>query len=100
MNKIPVFVFKTNPGQVGNGIYSMIACFTNLGVHVPFTFEAHSENEYMKHVGIPFQCNGYCEGRNGHMEDFAKPRHDSTYEVKEIVDKALVFGQTLKTNNI
>lgn len=100
MKKIPVFVFKTNPGQVGNGTYSVIACFPTLGVHVPFTFEAHSENEYLKFVGIPFQCDNSCEGSNGHMEDFAKERHHSSYEVKEIAGKALVFNHITKTNDI
>lgn len=98
MKKIPVFVFKTDPEQVGNGIYSMVACFTNLGVHVPYTFLAHSENEYLQSVGEPILCDSSCEHRRGHMEDFSKERHHSSYEVQKIIDGAKSFHLPDKFN--
>ena len=88
MAKIDVFVWKTDPGQVGNGIYSMVACFMAMGVHVPFTFEAHSENEYLQNVGNPVACDGSCKNRDGNLEDFGASRHDSSYDVTRIVERA------------
>ena len=70
--KIPVFVYKKNSDQEGNGHYSMVACFVALGVHVPFAFYAHSENEYLKSVGKPIPCDGSCEYYEGSIKDFGE----------------------------
>ncbi len=93
--KIPVFVYKENPGQFGNGKYSMIACFVTLGVHVPFTFYAHSENEYLESVGKPVPCDGSCEHYDGSMKDFGEERDntDTGYSVKKIVESANSFSE-------
>lgn len=64
------YVFKVNQRQCGNGTYQMIACFPSLGVHVPYTFEAHSENECLQSVGKPIPCDDSCTHGLGHMENF------------------------------
>ncbi len=94
--RIPVFIFKKNPQQIGNGIYSMVACFPILEVHVPFTFEAHSENEYLQTVGKPTKCNGTCKHYHGRIDDFSEERHETDYSVESIVEKARAFA---KRNN-
>jgi hypothetical protein len=94
MDRIPVNVYKVNPKQFGDGIYSMIACFINLRVHVPFTFFAHSENEYVESVGDPVPCDGTCRHR-GHMEDFAIARHRTDYSVERIITAANDFGHII-----
>lgn len=91
MKKTLAFVYKVDPTQVGNGIYPMVACFPALGVHVPYTFEAHSENEYLESVGEPTPCDGSCANRHGEMEDFSQERHDSSHGVEKIVAAALSF---------
>lgn len=90
MNYMPVFVFKTSD-QVGNGLYSMTACFVALGVHVPFVFEAHSENRYLKEVQEPIPCDGSCKHYSGHIEDFSEKRGDSDHGVSAIIKKAHGF---------
>ena len=81
--RIPAFVFKEDPGQFGDGTYSMVACFPALGVHVPFTIYAHSENEYLRAIGEPTECDGSCESQHhGHLEDFSKEGHVYDYNKK------------------
>lgn len=92
--KIPVFVYKKNSDQEGNGHYSMVACFVALGVHVPFAFYAHSENEYLKSVGKPIPCDGSCEYYEGSIKDFGEKRDDADgYSVKEIIESANSFSE-------
>lgn len=88
---MPVFTWKVDQDQCGNGLYQMVACFTGLAVHVPFIFEAHSENEYLRTVGKPIPCDGSCKHHQGMLEDFAEERHHSSYEVGKIVAKALAY---------
>lgn len=83
-----VFVMKQDFRQVGDGIYPMVACFLDLGVHVPYWFEAHSENEYIHEVGEPIKCDGSCIGPLGRIKDWSKEGHDSSHARKPIVDKA------------
>jgi hypothetical protein len=91
MNEMPVITYQAGEKHVGNGIYSMIACFRRMGVHVPYTFEAHSENEYLETVGEPFPCDGSCKLHRDNREDFAKQRHDSSHSVQRIIDAAMSF---------
>ena len=92
MKKMPAFTYKLNPGQIGNGIYAMVACFPTLEVHVPFTFTAHSENEYLQDVGEAIPCDGSCKHYTGTMEDFCEERHHTSYSVRGIVKKATAYA--------
>lgn len=87
---IPVFIFKRND-QVGNGVYQMTACFIGVNVHVNFSFEAHSENEYLLSAHKATACDGSCERYFGKLENYAKPRHDSQYGVEPILEKFSSF---------
>lgn len=89
---IPVLTYKVDPDQRGNGRYQMVACFTDLAVHVPFVFEAHSENDCLRGVGEPTPCDGSCKHHRGSkMDDFSVGRHHTNYAVDEIVAKALAY---------
>lgn len=84
--RVPVFVFEINPAeQIGNGIYSTVACFTNLGIHVPFI----SDGRRVPSVGEPTPCDNSCEYHLGHMEDFSKERHHCSFEIQRIVTDAV-----------
>ncbi|MBT4277435.1 hypothetical protein HOD96_01675 [Candidatus Falkowbacteria bacterium] len=91
VNKIPVFIFKQDSSQVGRGSYKMIACFVNLGIHVPYVATFHGGEGYLTEVNTPFACDGICEQTWGTMEDWSKERSDREYPVKPIVETALVF---------
>lgn len=101
MSRIPVFVYERGDsiGQVGNGNYGLMACFVKKGVHVPFSIYCHSENEYINSVGKATACNGDCDSYTGHMKDWSKERCDSSYTVKEIIEKANKFKARKKTKN-
>jgi hypothetical protein len=99
--KIKAFVFKKNPGQVGGGYYSLIACFPELGVHVHFTMYAHSENEYLDSLGKAVLCDGSCEeakkrkkGKGISYNNFRR-EHDSDYNRTRIIEKAITFYRKL-----
>jgi hypothetical protein len=95
--KINVFVYKESPSQFGNGLYCMVACFLDLNVHVPFTIEAHSENEYLKNVGKAISCDGSCGSRAGHTADFSvESAISSNYSRMPIVNKAKAFSKKVE----
>lgn len=91
--KFSVFVWKKNRGQVGTGIYPMVACFVVLDVHVPFTVSVFSpsETEYLEEWDKAIQCDKSCRHAQGCMDDFSEERRDGQYLVKPIVDAALAF---------
>lgn len=90
MIETPVFVWKTDSGQVGRGLYPMVGCFIGIGVHVPFTFETHGEDKVLQDVGEPVKCDRSCMNHPGHLEDFGPSikRLDSDYGVSRIVERA------------
>lgn len=90
--KIRVIVFKEDPDQIGNGHYKMLACFIELGVHIPYTIYVHSENIYVDDIGKPTTCDSSCESRHGKIEDWSKERHRTDHDVKRIIEKATTFS--------
>ena len=90
-NKYLAFVWNTCSRQAGDGIYKMVACFPTKGAHVPFSFEAHSENDYLRIVEKAIACDGSCKGIAGSMEDFELKRHHTSYEAGPIVEAADAF---------
>ena len=90
--RIPVFEYKKNPQQVGNGAYHMTACFCAIGVHVDYIFYAHSGNEYLEEISEPTVCDGSCEGHPGQMRDFSEEPHHTRCNVSEIVKIAMAFA--------
>jgi hypothetical protein len=88
--KLPVFVFKKLPRQMGDGYYKLTACFVKLGIHITYTIYCHSENEYLESIERPKLCDDSC-CTIGHMEDFNRKRSDSEYAVKKLIDLAKLF---------
>lgn len=86
--RTPVFVYKLDPSQSGNGIYRMVACFPTLEVHVLFTFLAHSENDYLQDVGEETPCDGSCERYKGFLR-----RQHTDYDVGKIIEKAMAYAE-------
>ena len=95
MEIIPACVYGIND-QIGDGVYHMIACFPNWGVHVPFTFIAHSENEYLKNVGEPTPCDGSCSIYSKNLKDFSRQTDNTGYERAAIVEKAEAFYKNMQ----
>ena len=83
--KMPAYVFKDEPWRIGDGLYHMTACFPTLGVHVPYTFFAHSENEYFKDVGEAMPCDGSCEQRQG--------SYHTSFEKEKVIEKAMAYAE-------
>jgi hypothetical protein len=95
-NEIPVCVWKKDPKQSGQGNYSMVACFRERHVHVPFTFTTYfADSSYMERletVGTPVACDGSCTNQLASPEDFGEVRDADLHEVQPIIDAARSFA--------
>ncbi|MBP7822549.1 MAG: hypothetical protein KA034_01915 [Candidatus Moranbacteria bacterium] len=92
------FVYKTDPSQVGSGLYQLVACFLTLGICVPFTIEVIRENEELKEVDLPILLGPQCFDRQGHLEDFSKPHHESSYDRTRVLSIARQFVEKLSSS--